>query len=136
MIYREPQDDVWRDAWRVTEKLMAAMSVEVKQHGARFLVVTLSNGIQVYPDASARQRFAQRLGVTDLFYAERRFRSLGDREGFAVYNLAPDLQLYADEHKVFLHGFGREVGNGHWNEEGHRVAGELIEQNLCEWLAH
>ena len=135
MIYREPQDDLWRDAWRVTEKLMAAMNDDVKQHGARFLVVTLSNGIQVYPDASARQRFAQRLGVTDLFYAERRFRSLGDREGFAVYNLAPDLQSYADEHKVFLHGFGRELGNGHWNEEGHRVAGELIAQKLCEQIA-
>ena len=134
MIYREPQDDVWRDAWRVTEKLMAAMNDEVKQHGARFLVVTLSNGIQVYPDASARQRFAQRLGVTDLFYAERRFRSLGDREGFAVYNLAPDLQSYADEHKVFLHGFGRDIGNGHWNEEGHRVAGELIAQRLCQTM--
>src|SRR2546423_6357617 len=135
MIYREPQDDVWRDAWRVTEKLLAAMNDEVKQHGARFLVVTLSNGIQVYPEAAARQRFAQGLGVRDLFYAERRFRSLGEREGFAVYNLAPDLQLYADEHKVFLHGFGREPGNGHWNEEGHRVAGELIAQKLCEKIA-
>src|SRR5207237_8523982 len=99
-------------------------------------VRTHSTRIPAYHEASARARFAQGLGVRDLFYAERRFRSLGEREGFAVYNLAPDLQLYADEHKVFLHGFGRELGNGHWNEEGHRVAGELIEQNLCEWLAH
>lgn len=136
MIYREPSDDTWRDAWRVTEKLLATMNEEVKQHGARFYVVTLSNGIQVYPDAPARQRFAQRLGVADLFYPERRFSSLGVREGFPVYNLAPDLQSYADEHKVFLHGFGRDIGNGHWNEEGHRVAGELLAQKLCEWLAH
>jgi hypothetical protein len=133
MIYREPSDDTWRDAWRVTEKLLATMNTEVKAHGARFFVATLSNGIQVYPDASARRAFAQRVGAQeDLFYAERRFKSLGDRDGFAVYNLAPDLQLYADEHKVFLHGFGREIGNGHWNEEGHRVAGELLAQKLCE----
>ena len=135
MIYREPQDDLWRDAWRVTEKLMTTMSDEVKQHGARFLVVTLSNGIQVYPDAAARQRFAQGLGVPDLFYAERRFSTLGDREGFEVYNLAPDLQSYADRNRVFLHGFGRDLGNGHWNEEGHRVAGELTAQKLCEKIA-
>ncbi|HEX3560980.1 MAG TPA: SGNH/GDSL hydrolase family protein, partial [Pyrinomonadaceae bacterium] len=132
VIYREPSDDVWRDAWRVTEKLLATMSEEVKGHGAKFFVVTLSNGIQVYPDAAAREAFARRVGAPDLFYAERRFKSLGEREGFTVFNLAPDLQSYADEHKVFLHGFGRELGNGHWNEEGHRVAGELLAQWLCQ----
>jgi hypothetical protein len=135
MIYREPQDNTWREAWRVTEKLMATMNEEVKGHGARFFVVTVSNGIQVFPDAAARQRFAQRLGVPDLFYPEHRFRALGEREGFPVYNLAPDLQLYADEHKVFLHGFGQDLGNGHWNEEGHRVAGEMLAPKLCEGLA-
>src|SRR5947209_16284243 len=86
MIYREPQDDVWRDAWRVTEKLLATMSDEVKSHGAKFFVVTLSNGIQVYPEAAAREAFARRVGAQDLFYAERRFKSLGEREGFAVFN--------------------------------------------------
>jgi hypothetical protein len=134
MIYREPSDDVWRDAWRVTEKLVATMNAEVKEHGARFYVVTLSNGIQVYPDPAARQAFAARLGATDLFYPERRFSALGAREGFTVLNLAPDLQSYADRNRVFLHGFGRQLGNGHWNETGHAVAGELLAQNLCAWL--
>ena len=132
VIYREPSDDTWRDAWAVTEKLLATMNAEVKEHGARFYVVTLSNGIQVYPDASARKAFADRLGVGDLFYPERRFRALGEREDFPVLNLAPELQRYADERKLFLHGFGKEIGNGHWNEEGHRVAGELITRWLCD----
>jgi hypothetical protein len=135
MSYREPSDDVWREAWRVTEKLLATMNAEVKEHGARFCVVTLSNGIQVYPDLSARQAFAERLGVADLFYPERRFKSVGEREGFTVFNLAPDLQSYADRNKVFLHGFGAQKGNGHWNETGHSVAGELLTEKLCEWLA-
>ena len=135
VIYREPSDDTWRDAWAVTEKLVATMSAEVRGHGARFYLVTLSNGIQVYPDASARKAFADRLGVEDLFYPERRFRALGEREGFPVLNLAPQLQRLADERKLFLHGFGRELGNGHWNEDGHRIAGELLAENLCDWLA-
>jgi hypothetical protein len=135
VIYREPSDDTWRDAWAVTEKLVATMNAEVRGHGARFLLVTLSNGIQVYPDASARKAFADRLGVEDLFYPERRFRALGEREGFPVLNLAPELQRRADERKLFLHGFGRELGNGHWNEDGHRIAGELLAENLCDLLA-
>ncbi|MBV8856528.1 MAG: SGNH/GDSL hydrolase family protein [Acidobacteria bacterium] len=135
VIYREPPDDTWRDAWLVTERLLAEMNAEVKSHGARLYVVTLSNGIQVFPDPAAREAFAQRVGAADLFYAERRFQSVGEREGFPVYNLAPDLQAYADRTKVFLHGFGAQRGNGHWNEEGHRVAGELLTQRLCDWLA-
>jgi hypothetical protein len=135
VIYREPADDVWRGAWLVTERLLAEMNAEVKGHGARFYVVTLSNGIQVYPDPAAREAFTRRVGAADLFYPERRFKALGEREGFPVYNLAPDLQAYADEHKVFLHGFGAQRGNGHWNEEGHRVAGELLTEKLCDWLA-
>jgi hypothetical protein len=136
VIYREPPDEVWRDAWLVTERLLAEMNAEVKSHGARLYVVTLSNGIQVYPDPAARAAFQQRVGAPDLFYAERRFKSVGEREGFPVYNLAPDLQAYADRTKVFLHGFGAQRGNGHWNEEGHRVAGELLTEKLCDWLAH
>jgi hypothetical protein len=135
VIYREPADDVWRDAWLVTEKLLAEMNGEVKARGARFYVVTLSNGIQVLPDPAAREAFRQRVGAADLFYAERRFANIGGREGFPVYNLAPDLQAYADGTKVFLHGFGAQRGNGHWNEDGHRVAGELLTRRLCDWLA-
>ncbi|MET0645462.1 MAG: SGNH/GDSL hydrolase family protein [Pyrinomonadaceae bacterium] len=135
VVYREPADEVWRDAWLVTEKLMAEMSAEVKSRNARFYVVTLSNGIQVFPDPSARAAFARRVGAADLFYPERRFKSLGEREGFPVYNLAPDLQEYADRTGVFLHGFGAQRGNGHWNEDGHRVAGEMLTQRLCDWLA-
>jgi hypothetical protein len=52
-----------------------------------------------------------------------------------VLNLAPALQAYADEHKVFLHGFGAERGNGHWNALGHAQAGELIAESLCAGAA-
>lgn len=136
MIYREPADDTWREAWRVTERLLATMNAEVRARGALFYVVTLSNGIQVYPDPASREAFARRLGAADLFYAERRLRAAGEREGFPVYNLAPELQAYADQNRVFLHGFGAQLGNGHWNEAGHDLAGRLLARNLCDWLGH
>ncbi len=132
MIYREPADAVWKDAWQVTEELMLLMRDEVQQHGAKFFVVTLSNGGQVLPTRAGREDFARRVGATDLFYPDLRIKALGEREGFPVWNLAPSLQAYAEQHGVFLHGFGRDIGNGHWNEAGHQVAGELIAQKLCE----
>jgi hypothetical protein len=132
MIYREPADPNWLEAWRVTEGLMLEMRRETESRGARFVVVTLSNGIQVFPEAAPREAFLQKIGARDIFYPDRRIKNLGARENFTVFNLAPDLQAYAEQNKVFLHGFGAELGNGHWNAEGHRVAGELLTKKLCE----
>lgn len=132
LIYSEPIDPAWTDAWRVTESLITTMNDEVKSRGAQFLVVTLSNGIQVHPFAQARRDFMQRVGATDLFYPDERIRALGERKGFAVLSLAPALQSYAEQHKVFLHGFGENIGNGHWNTTGHAIAGHLIAEKVCE----
>ncbi len=132
LIYREPADAVWQEAWRVTEGLLVEMRNEVESKNAKFLVVTLSNGIQVFPDAAPRRAFLEKIGANDIFYPDTRIKNLGTREKFTVYNLAPELQLFAEQNKVYLHGFGENIGNGHWNIDGHRVAGEKLSQKLCE----
>lgn len=131
VIYREPGDQTWIDAWDITEKLIAQMRDEVHNHPAEFVVVTLSNGIQVYPDPNVRQMFMKRVGVSDLFYPDNRLKQLAKRENIPIITLAPLLQGYAEQNEVFLHGFGSNLGNGHWNQLGHRVAGEAIARELC-----
>jgi hypothetical protein len=130
LVYAPPRDSLWRDAWSVTEALMITIHDECRAHGIPLFVVTLSNPVQVDPDSARRDRFARRLGVPDLFYPERRIRELGDRDGFDVLNLAPILQREADSTGVAFHGV-KLFGEGHWNREGHRRAGELI----AGWLA-
>jgi hypothetical protein len=131
-VYREPRDPVWNEAWRVTEGTILLMRDEVEKKGAKFVVATLSSDWQVHPDPSVRQEFARGLGVADLFYPDRRIKALGEREGFAVVNLAPALREYAERTKVSLHGFGQQIGFGHWNPEGNRLAGEALAKALCE----
>ncbi len=130
IIYVEPNNPVWNDAWLVTEGLIIAMRDEVGARGAKFVVVTLSNAPQVLPDPTARQAFMSRMGIDDLFYPDNRIRSLCVRENIPVITLAPELQAYAEKSGSFLHGFGKDPGNGHWNALGHRVAGELIAEKL------
>jgi hypothetical protein len=132
LVYLEPTNAVWNDAWRVTEALISEMGNEVKARGAKFVVVTLSNGPQVLPNPLAREQFEKRLGITDLFYPDNRIKALGVRAGIPVITLAPELQQFAERNNVFLHGFGQDIGNGHWNATGHRVAGELIAKKICE----
>jgi hypothetical protein len=135
LVYREPIDATWQEAWRVTEALIVEMSDEVGRRGARFVVTTVSSGPQVLPDPAARESFARRFGATDLFYPDLRVRAVGQHHGFTVFNLAPELQTYAEQRRLYLHGFGADIGNGHWNADGHRAAGELLAQKLCAELS-
>jgi len=136
VIYKPPVDPAWREAWRVTEGEIAQMNREVKARGAAFLAVTLSTGIQVWPDPAVRDQYMERLGVKDLWYPDLRIGALGDRDGFPVLVLAQPMQAYAENHHVFLHGFkNTKPGEGHWNELGHRLAGELIGARLCQMIA-
>jgi hypothetical protein len=131
-IYKPPTDRAWRDAWQVTEGLVAQVHLEVAQHHAMFLAVTEDTGIQVWPDSRGRKRFEETLGVSDLFYPDRRIAELGRRDGFEVLTLAQPLQTYAETYHVFLHGFkNTPMGFGHWNEIGHERAGRLVAAKLC-----
>jgi hypothetical protein len=131
LIYFTPTDPVWKDAWNVTEGLIKETSDEVKSHGARFIVVTMSNPPQVFPSQRSREAYMKRIGVTDLLYPDNRIKAFCDRMGISTIILAPELQSYADRQHVLLHGFGADIGNGHWNATGHRVAGEVMARMLC-----
>jgi hypothetical protein len=69
-IYRVPKDDQWKEAWRVTEGIILQMHEETQAHGAKFVVVTLSNGAQVLPDPKQRADQLAYLGVEDIFYPD------------------------------------------------------------------
>jgi hypothetical protein len=114
------------------------MADEVERNGAEFLVVTLTTGVQVEPDRNRREELRRRLAIADLFYPDQRIQALGTREGFRVLSLAEPFQHYAEQRGVFLHGFANTApGTGHWNEDGHRLAGNLIARELCAgWAEH
>ena len=130
-IYREPTEAVWKEAWRVTEGVLLLLRDEVVRIGARFFVVVLTNDIQVQPNPAVRNEFASKMGVADLFYPDRRVEDICRRAGIPVLLLAPELQEYATRHQIFLHGFKDGLGFGHWNRDGHRLAGEMLARWLC-----
>lgn len=133
-IYREPVTPVWQEAWKVTEALLLLMRDEVVARGARFNVVVLTNGAQVHPDPSVTAQYLRSLGVRDMFYPDRRLEKFCQRKGIPILLLAPAFQEYAVAHQVYLHGFNSGLGCGHWNQNGHRLAGNLIARWLCGQL--
>jgi lysophospholipase L1-like esterase len=134
-VYSPPGNDDWRAAWTVTEAMLREMGEEARGHGARFAVVTLTDGIQVDPNLKKRQAFAHQLGIADLFYPDERIQTAGKAAGIPVLNLAPPLADYAAKTGHFLHGFpNTKPGEGHWNAEGHRVGAKVLAPWLCGLL--
>ena len=97
-------DEAWKEAWRVSEALIAQWRPSTPV-SARFVVVTLTIPIQVDPDVAKREETQRALGASDLFYTERRLRQLGKRFGFPVITLAEELQAAAVQRHVYFHGF-------------------------------
>lgn len=134
-IYAAPATDLWRDAWARTEAIVARYARDVREDGGRFVVVTLSNAIQVDPDPDVRERYRETVQSDDLFYPDERIAAAGARDGYPVLSLAPPLLRYAEAHHAWLHGFpNTTMGTGHWNELGHRVAAEETSRWLCRQL--
>lgn len=132
-VYLPPETKVWQDAWAVTEALLRQIKREVDEHGARFLLVTLSNAIQVHPDESKRKEFMDLLGVNNLFYPDMRIRDFARKHGIDVSTLAPRMVAITKGKDIYVHGFENSImGSGHWNAIGHRFAGEMIAEHICE----
>jgi hypothetical protein len=134
-IYREPRDPVWLDAWKVTEVLIGHLYKEAAVAGSRFLLVAVPHAVEIHPDANVRVEFAKRVGVKDLSYPDRRIRQLGERLGFATLILSGELGKYTFATGNYLCGFANtRVGWGHFNAEGHRIAGKLTATAIMELM--
>ena len=129
-VYRPPSDQRWRSAWQVSEALIAQIGARVAERGSVLWLVTLTNPIQVYPDAALRERMVEQLGVEHLEYPDRRIAGVAAASGIPHVMLVAPLRAYAEAEAVSLHGTAAFAG-GHWNATGHRIAGEVLAERLC-----
>lgn len=133
LAYTEPGTPEARSAWRITETLLSTMNAEVRQQGASFVLVVGTNPVEVHPDPDVRRKTMEDLGVTDLAYSVRRLRDLGERQGFDVVPLLDPFMEFVGRTGTPLHGFDGS-GVGHWNQVGHRLAAQVVADELCSRL--
>lgn len=102
--------DYWESGWEIMEAVIKRLKEDVEKQGGELVVINI-------PASRAY------LGCSSSPYSER-MNSLCTKEGIAHIDLLPEFsRLGADPH------FRRD---GHWNAEGHRLAAEIIYDELLE----
>jgi hypothetical protein len=135
-VYHAPATEAWKDTWAVTEAIILAIRGEAVNHGAAFVMTTLTNPIQDAPDLAARARFQKAIGVADLTYPDRRLAAFAAAHGFPDIPLVATLPAYAAEHHAALHGPTDGNPIGHYNRLGHELAAKAIAAGLCLHLGN
>jgi hypothetical protein len=108
------------------------MHAETRAHQSKFLLMTFSSAIVVYPDLRERMRLLDVWRISDPLYPSRRLEQVAESDGFPSLALTIPMQRHVDAHGCFLHGFpNTEPGIGHWNEHGHDVVGHLVTDWIC-----
>lgn len=129
-LFLEPSPgDEWDRAWRTTEELIALFDREVRELGARLVVVVIPHMLQVESNALFRQIDAAALdaGQSSLLETlnwnlpEPRLGAFLRAKGIAHLSLLAHLRadLRASGVSGYLH-------DGHLNSRGHALAGSLV----------
>jgi hypothetical protein len=115
-----------RPASGSTEELLARIQDRASRGGAGFALAIVPHPLQVHPDPRRRR------DVPKLLSRQRALEAFSRERGITLIPLVEGMQRLSQAEGVHLHGFRNAgLGQGHWNERGHRAAAELIARRLC-----
>ena len=130
-LYAVDYTPQWEEAWAVTKAIVAQLNREVSANGGRLVVLLLPDRYQVEDDywASEQQMYpAMQEGEWDLDKPNGIMHQFLTQEGIPALEMLDEFRARAQE-------TGRPLyysKDGHWNVEGHHLAGELLAKKLCQ----
>jgi hypothetical protein len=129
-IYLSDPNEYWREAFELTKGIILKFRDSVKEQGARFVLVTLSNAEQVHPHI--QQQLHKTFGLSfDYDKPDHMLEEFARQNAIPVLTLMPIFLEYHLKTGKYLHGFD-EAAQGHWNETGHTLAAQKIFEFLQE----
>ena len=127
-----PSGENWSKAWSITENIILLINNEIEKNKKKFILVTLSNPIQVDLDLNKSNNFTKLNNIEDIFYPENRLENFSKKNSINFIQISKRMREIAIKDKVYFHGFNNsKLGEGHWNIEGHDLASKLISNDIC-----
>jgi hypothetical protein len=138
-IYRPGLDKQWEEGWQVTAWALQQLKAECDALGTKLLVVNVPGVIQLATDFRAEMK--SQLGSDqvpadfDLNAPIQRLTAMADSAHIPLLDMQPAFIAYRDRHQLKNPVFGW-CCDGHWNPLGHRLAADLVYNDLVErsWI--
>jgi hypothetical protein len=130
-LYAVEYPPEWEEAWTVTKAIIAQLNREVAANGGRLAVLLLPDRNQVEGNylAQRMQEYpAMQERQWDLDKPNRIMREFLAQEEIPVLEMLDEFRTRAEETGCPLY----YPKDGHWNVEGHHLAGELLAEMLCQ----
>ena len=105
------------------------------QRNIDFKLVIFPTPTQAFPGENIRRVGAQALNLADLDYPSKRLSQFALQNSISYPDLLAPFRAYGDREGILLYGFPPHLGDGHLNETGNKLGGELIADWLCPQLS-
>jgi GDSL-like Lipase/Acylhydrolase family len=115
--------------WEMTYQLFKQMQEAGKGIGAETAIFLIPLSIQLYDQALTsfiRTHDVSRDDIS-LERPQEKMRQFGNSLGIQIIDLLPNFREWVQRHQRSLH-----VGDGHWNAEGHRIAADVVSEQLLK----
>ena len=120
-------EEDWQDAWNVTKALILETKNFSEVNGARFVLVSLANNIQVNPGwwNETVKKYPE-MADWNPEKPDKILEDFSSKNNISYIRLLPYFKDYYNRTGRNLYFYS----DGHWNEEGQRLAAEAIYENL------
>jgi hypothetical protein len=125
-IFCTEPDETLQYAWRLTEKLLAALKAEVERDGADFLIAAIPAGLQIYDD-SWREVAATASGPIAPRYPDKRLAGIAASLNVPLVLMTDEFRDSAPHHsQAIADEWLHYDAFGHLNDRGNDLAAELV----------
>ena len=125
------------DAWELLESILLKTFKDLKNNNSELITLIVSRAEIVDYRKDYVEKMANNNNILNIFYPEDRLESFGQQINIEIVSISRYMSEFnwnKNNEITQFHGFKstNTLGAGHWNETGHKFAGEITGKKICE----
>lgn len=121
-------------SWNLFELILLKTKEDLNDKNIEFITLVVSRGEVVDNRKNEVEQWAIKNNYSNIFYPEDRVENFGKKNDIpviAISRMMTDLNWDLSKEITYFHGFGHNLGGGHWNKNGHNLTSSIIGEKIC-----
>jgi len=121
-------------SWNLFELILLKTKEDLNDKNIEFITLVVSRGEVVDNRKNEVEQWAIKNNYSNIFYPEDRVENFGKKNDIpviAISRMMTDLNWDLSKEIAYFHGFGHNLGGGHWNKNGHNLTSSIIGEKIC-----